>query len=79
MTFGKYSVKLFSVNFRSASVPTEHREEKMYLTEKQKKIFQFIESYISTHDIAPAYEEIKDHFGFKSISTVFDHIQTLEK
>jgi len=51
----------------------------MYLTEKQKKIFQFIESYISTHDIAPAYEEIKVHFGFKSISTVFDHIQTLEK
>jgi repressor LexA len=51
----------------------------MYLTEKQKKIFQFIESYITTHDIAPAYKEIKDHFGFKSISTVFDHIQTLEK
>ncbi len=79
MTFGKYSVKIFSVNLRSILYRPEHREEKMYLTEKQKKIFQFIESYISTHDIAPAYEEIKAHFGFKSISTVFDHIQTLQK
>ncbi|MGQ9614825.1 MAG: transcriptional repressor LexA [Spirochaetota bacterium] len=51
----------------------------MYLTEKQKEIYRFIEQYIKTRKIAPSYEEIKNHFGFKSISTVFDHIQTLEK
>lgn len=51
----------------------------MYLTEKQKRVYRFIKSYIDSHDIAPAYEEIKTHLGFKSISTVFDHIKTLEK
>ena len=51
----------------------------MYLTEKQKRIYQFIKEYIDTYNIAPSYEEIKNHFGFKSISTVFDHIKTLEK
>lgn len=50
-----------------------------YLTEKQRKIYQFIKQYINNHDIAPSYEEIKNHFGFKSISTVFDHIKTLER
>lgn len=51
----------------------------MYLTEKQKRVYQFIKSYIDTHDIAPTYEEIKACLGFRSISTVFDHIKTLEK
>jgi len=51
----------------------------VYLTEKQKKIYQFIKQYINNHDIAPSYEEIKNHFGFRSVSTVFDHIKTLEK
>jgi len=51
----------------------------MYLTEKQRRIYQFIKKYIATHNISPSYEEIKNHFGLKSISTVFDHIKTLEK
>jgi len=51
----------------------------VYLTEKQREIYQFIKRYIDAHDIAPSYEEIKDHFRFKSISTVFDHIRMLER
>lgn len=51
----------------------------MYLTEKQKRIYQFIKQYIDRYDIAPSYEEIKKRFGFRSISTVFDHIKTLER
>jgi repressor LexA len=51
----------------------------VYLTEKQREVYEFIKRYIDTHDIAPSYEEIKDHFGFKSISTVFDHIRMLER
>ena len=51
----------------------------MYLTEKQERIYQFIKKYIQSYNIAPSYEEIRNHFGFRSISTVFDHIQTLEK
>jgi repressor LexA len=51
----------------------------LYLTDKQKQIYRFIEGYINAHDIAPSYEEIRQHFGFKSISTVFDHVRMLEK
>ncbi len=51
----------------------------MYLTEKQRQVYRFIKQYINTHDIAPSYEEIKNHFGFRSVSTVFDHIKTLER
>jgi repressor LexA len=51
----------------------------MYLTEKQKRIYRFIREYIETYDIAPSYEEIKNHFGFRSLSTVFDHVRTLER
>lgn len=51
----------------------------MYLTEKQKRVYEFIKEYIAAHEIAPTYEEIKKKFGFRSISTVFDHIQTLEQ
>jgi repressor LexA len=55
------------------------REGIMYLTEKQERVYRFIREYINRHRIAPSYEEIKGHFGFKSISSVFDHIRTLEK
>jgi repressor LexA len=51
----------------------------VYLTDKQRLVYEFIKGYIDTHDIAPSYEEIRDHFGFKSISTVFDHIRMLER
>lgn len=51
----------------------------MYLTEKQRTIYNFIKAYIESHDIAPSYEEIKSSFGFRSLSTVFEHVRTLER
>jgi repressor LexA len=51
----------------------------MYLTEKQGRIYQFIREYIEAYDIAPSYEEIRNRFGFRSLSTVFDHVRTLER
>ena len=51
----------------------------MYLTEKQRRVYEFVREYIETHDIAPSYEEIRDHFGFHSLSTVFAHLLTLER
>ncbi|UCB44972.1 MAG: transcriptional repressor LexA [Spirochaetota bacterium] len=51
----------------------------MYLTEKQKRVYQFIKEYIETYDIAPSYEEIRNRFRFRSLSTVFDHVRTLER
>jgi len=51
----------------------------VYLTEKQNQVYQFIKNYIKKHNIAPAYEEIKKHFGFKSMGTVHDYVRILEK
>lgn len=51
----------------------------MYLTDRQKEIYQYIKTYIQKNSIAPSYEEIKKNFGFKSLSTVFEHLQNLEK
>jgi len=51
----------------------------VYLTTKQREVYEFIKGYIDTHDISPSYEEIRDHFGFRSVSTVFDHVRMLER
>jgi len=51
----------------------------MYLTEKQKKIYTFIRDYITRHNISPTFEEIKNHFGLKSVGTVAEHIKILEQ
>jgi repressor LexA len=64
VTFGKLSICM---------------EKGMYLTDKQRTIYDFIKTYIETHDIAPSYEEIRDRFGFHSLSTVFEHLRTLER
>ena len=50
----------------------------VYLTQKQKDFYHFIKSYIKENDLSPSFEEIKKHFGFKSLSTVHDYIQTLK-
>lgn len=49
------------------------------LTPKQKKIFEFIKQTKSKKGISPAYREIMEHFGFKSIGTVQDHLNALER
>jgi len=51
----------------------------MYLTDRQKEIYQYIKGYIEKNSIAPSYEEIKKRFRFKSLSTVFEHLKNLEK
>ena len=51
----------------------------MYLTEKQKRVYQYIKEYIETNQIAPSFDEIRQHFGFSSFSTVHSYIQILEK
>ncbi len=48
------------------------------LTEKQKRVLEFIESYSFKNDRSPTFEEIQKHFGYKSIGTVHDFITTLK-
>ncbi len=47
------------------------------LTKRQRAVFEFIRSYIKTHDVSPSYEEIRRHFGFASYNSVQKHLKTL--
>lgn len=49
----------------------------MSLTKKQREVLNFIVSFIRDHDYSPSYQEIAEHFGLSSRSTVHQHIQTL--
>ncbi len=48
------------------------------LTHRQKEIYTFLKDYIRRHEVAPTYEEIRRHFGFRSYNAVFKHLKQLE-
>src|SRR4051794_21782215 len=48
------------------------------LTAKEKKVMEFIESYLSEHGIAPSYQEIKENFGFASFNSVQRYLHQLQ-
>ncbi len=48
------------------------------LTHRQKEVYTFLKGYIQQHGVAPTYEEIRRHFGFRSYNAVFKHIKQLE-
>lgn len=49
------------------------------LTKKQKQILDFVTSYITKKGLSPTIEEIRKHFKLSAVSTVHQHIETLEK
>lgn len=49
------------------------------LTKKQKKVFDFINNYISKNEISPTIQEIRRGLKLKAISTVHEHINTLKE
>ena len=52
---------------------------KIPMTKKQNSIYNFIRTYKNIHDECPTYQEIADHFGIKSRSTIHVHIDKIEK
>ena len=48
------------------------------LTAKEKKVLEFIETYLQEQGIAPSYQEIKEHFGFASFNSVQRYLQQLQ-
>ncbi len=48
------------------------------LTRRQKEVLDYLKSFIAKHDYAPSYREVADHFGFSSVATVAEHIETLK-
>lgn len=49
------------------------------LTKKQKQVFDFIKTYTSENGISPTIEEIRKGLNLKAVSTVHQHIKTLEE
>lgn len=47
------------------------------LTEKEKAVLEFIETYQIDQGISPSYQEIKDHFGFASFNSVQNYLKQL--
>lgn len=48
------------------------------LTKKQKQVFDFINTYISENGISPTIEEIRKELKLKAVSTIHEHINSLE-
>jgi len=48
------------------------------LTHRQKEVYTFLKGYIDRHGVAPTYEVIRRHFGFRSYNAVFKHLKQLE-
>lgn len=48
------------------------------LTPRQKTILDFIRGYIAEKGYSPSYREIKNHFGFSSLGSVYKHIVALK-
>jgi repressor LexA len=48
------------------------------LTRRQKEVLEYLRNFISKHDYAPSYREVADHFGFSSVATVAEHVETLK-
>ena len=49
------------------------------LTAKQRALADFIENHRQQHGSAPTYQEIADHFGFRSVNAVTGHIRLLRQ
>jgi len=48
-----------------------------HLTKRQKEILEYVGKFIESHDYAPSYREIAEHFKLGSIATVADHLENL--
>lgn len=50
-----------------------------HLTPKQKSVLDYLRAYIEDHNYAPSYREIAHHLSLKSVATVAEHVETLER
>jgi len=49
------------------------------LTQRQSEILNFIDTYIKDNEYSPSYREIRDHFEFRSLGSVYNHIRVLKR
>ena len=51
----------------------------MFLTKRQREIFDYVAEHIISNHYAPSIEEIRQHFHLASLATVHKHLKFLEK
>ncbi|HWP85137.1 MAG TPA: transcriptional repressor LexA [Terriglobia bacterium] len=51
----------------------------MVLTERQRRVIDFIAGFLRSNGYSPSFQEIADGVGLNSIATVHKHILTLER
>lgn len=51
----------------------------MYLTKRQKELFDYVDGYLAEHGYAPTLEEIGARFNLSSLATVHKHLTNLEQ
>jgi repressor LexA len=51
----------------------------VFLTKRQKELFDFLDGYLATHGYAPTLEEIGRRFNLNSLATVHKHLTNLEQ
>lgn len=49
------------------------------LTRRQVEILGYIREYLDEKGYAPSHEEIAERFGYRAISTVAEHLNTLQE
>jgi len=51
----------------------------VFLTKRQKELFDFLDGYLAEHGYAPTLEEIGARFNLSSLATVHKHLTNLEQ
>ncbi len=49
------------------------------MTRNAKKLLEFLRKYIEKNKLSPNYEEMKEHMGLKSKSSIFQYLEYLEE
>lgn len=49
------------------------------LTRRQAALYDFVLDEIATRRAAPSFAEIAENFGYRSLATVHEHLQALER
>ncbi len=51
----------------------------MALTKRQREILDFIEGFVRFRGYSPSFEEIAEHFEYRSLATVHEHLSNLQE
>jgi len=51
----------------------------VFLTKRQKELFDYLDDYLAAHGYAPTLEEIGSRFNLNSLATVHKHLTNLEQ